>query len=180
MKNNNESNILKNAKLLILDVDGVLTDGKIYICSNGEESKAFCIEDGTGAAIAKFAKFPLIWLSGRYSKCTTIRADELKIDSCIQGVLDKKNQLPDICKNFDISLDEVAYVGDGLVDIPVLDVVGIPISVPNAHPEVRDRASIITECYGGEGVLSELVEKILKAQSKYFSTLEIMKEKKFK
>ena len=92
MKSKNESNILQKVKLLILDVDGVLTNGQIIISSNGEESKSFCVEDGTGAAIAKYANFPIVWLSGRYSKSTKIRADELEISCCIQGVLDKKNK----------------------------------------------------------------------------------------
>ncbi len=71
-------------------------------------------------------------------------------------------------------------MGDGLVDIPVLELVGVPISVPNAHKIVKDKACIITDCYGGEGVLNELVEKILKAKSQYDNTIQIMKKKKFK
>ena len=179
MKKNNESIILQNVKLLILDVDGVLTDGHIIISSDGTESKSFFIEDGTGAAIANFAKLPLALLSGRYSKCTSIRAEELGIDCCIQGVLDKKNKIPIISKKFNIPIKNIAYVGDGLVDIPVLDIVGIPISVPNAHESVKNKASIITESYGGKGVLKELVEKILKSQSRYDDTLLLMKKKVF-
>ena len=179
MKNNNESNILKKVELLVLDVDGVLTDGQIIIGSNGEESKSFCVEDGTGAAIAKFAGLPIVWLSGRYSKCTKIRAEELEISYCIQGALDKKNKLIEIINKFRIEINKIAYVGDGLVDVPVLEVVGVPISVPNAHKLAKDKACIITNCYGGQGVLSELVEKILKAKSTYSSTLQMMKKKRF-
>ena len=179
MKNNNQIDILKNVKLLVLDVDGVLTNGQIIISSNGEESKSFFVEDGTGAAIANFANFPLALLSGRYSKCTLIRAEELNIDCCIQGVLDKKNKISFISEKFDVPLENIAYVGDGLVDIPVLEIVGIPISVPNAHSKVKNKACIITKCKGGEGVLNELVEKILKSQSIYEKTLLLMKSKKF-
>ena len=177
--NNNEFDILKNVKLLILDVDGVLTNGQIIISSNGEESKSFCVEDGTGAAIAHFANLPLAILSGRYSKSTSIRAKELNIDCCIQDVLDKKNKILFISHEFNVPLKNIAYVGDGLVDIPVLEIVGIPISVPNAHSRVKDKACLITKCRGGEGVLNELVEKILKSQSMYEETLLIMKNKKF-
>ena len=179
MKKNNESDIFKNVKLLILDVDGVLTNGLITISSDGVESKSFFIEDGTGAAIAKFANLPLAILSGRYSKCTSIRAEELGIDCCIQGVLDKKNKIPAISKKFNVPLENIAYVGDGLVDIPVLDIVGIPISVPNAHDRVKQSAHVITKSSGGQGVLVELVEKILKSQSRYETTLSLMQKKKF-
>jgi len=180
MKNRNESKILKTVELLISDVDGVLTDGQLLISSTGEEFKSFCVEDGTGVAIAKFAKLPIVWLSGRYSKCTTIRAEELGIECCIQGVLDKKNKLPEIMDRFNVKLAQIAYVGDGLVDIPVLEVVGIPISVPNGHDSVKKKSCIITESFGGRGVLNELVEKILKAKSIYEDTLKIMKDVKFK
>jgi 3-deoxy-D-manno-octulosonate 8-phosphate phosphatase (KDO 8-P phosphatase) len=179
MIKNSESNILKDVQLLILDVDGVLTDGQIIISSDGTESKSFFVEDGTGAALANFAKFPLALLSGRYSKCTSIRAKELGIDCCIQGVLDKKNKIPFISEQFNIPLENIAYVGDGLVDIPVFDIVGVPISVPNADNIVKDRSRIITECHGGKGVLKELVKKILKSQYKYDDTLSIMKKKVF-
>ena len=179
MKKSNEHNVFKNVKLLVLDVDGVLTDGQIIISDNGIESKSFCVEDGTGAAIAHFAKLPLALLSGRYSKCTSIRAKELKIDCCIQGALDKKNKIKIISKKFNISLKNIAYVGDGLVDIPVLEIVGIPICVPNGHSLVKDKSYTMTKCYGGKGVLNELVEKILKSQSTYEKTLLLMKNKKF-
>ena len=88
--------LCSDIKLLITDVDGVLTDGKISISSDGTESKMFCVEDGTGFAIAKFAELPVIFLSGRYSKSTQIRAEELKIDACIQGCLDKRKKLYEI------------------------------------------------------------------------------------
>ena len=180
MQNKNDIDVLKKVKLLILDVDGVLTDGKILISSNGDETKSFYIEDGTGAAIAKFANLPIVWLSGRYSKCTDIRAKELKIDCCIQGILDKQNKLPEIINQFNIPIENIAYVGDGLVDIPVLEKVGIPIGVPNAHSTVKEKCIFITDSNGGFGVLNELVEKILKSQSKYSETLEMMKNKTFK
>ena len=97
-KNNNLSNLLKNIKLLLLDVDGVLTDNQIYISSDETELKSFCIDDGTGAAIARFSKLNLGLLSGRHSKCTKLWADELGIKCCIQGVIDKKNKVRPLIK----------------------------------------------------------------------------------
>ena len=177
--NNNLSALFKNIKLLLLDVDGVLTDNQIYISSDKSELKSFCIDDGTGAAIARFAKLHLGFLSGRYSKCTELWAKELGIKCCIQGVIDKKNKLPEICKNFNIGLDEIAYVGDALIDIPVFEKVGVSIAVPNSHSLVKEKADIITDSYGGRGVLTELVEKILIAQNRYEDILLKMKNEKF-
>ena len=168
-----------NIKLLVSDVDGVLTDGKIYISCDGSESKAFNVEDGTGVAIAKYANLPIAFLSGRYSKATEIRSKELKISHCIQGFLDKKNKLMELCNELNVSFDQVAYIGDGLVDIPVLNIVGFPISVPNAHSDVKKISKYTTKLRGGEGVLSEVVELILKHQNKYYSTLDRMKKEKF-
>lgn len=171
--------MLDKIKLLLMDVDGVLTDNQISIFSDGSESKSFCIDDGTGAAIAHFAGLHLGLLSGRYSKCTELWAKELKINCCIQGVIDKKNKLPEICNLFNIDLDEIAYVGDALIDIPVFEKVGVSISVPNGNPLVKEKASLITDSYGGRGVLTELVEKILIEQNKYDDTLLLMKNEKF-
>ena len=176
----NIKDLCLNIKLLVCDVDGVLTDGKIIISSEGSESKSFSVEDGTGVAIAKYANLPIALLSGRYSKATEIRSKELNITHCIQGYLDKKNKLKELCKEYEISLKQVAYVGDGLVDIPVLEIVGLPISVPNAHPDVIKKTKHTTDAKGGEGVLHEVVEMILKNQNKYYKTLDIMKQKKFK
>ena len=85
MANNNFIKKLKEIDLVVSDVDGVLTDGAIYISASGEETKKFCIEDGTGVALAKYANLKLAFLSGRYSKATSIRAKELQIENCFQG-----------------------------------------------------------------------------------------------
>ena len=179
MENKNQQ-ACADIKLLITDVDGVLTDGKILISSNGSESKMFCVEDGTGFAIAKFAKIPIIFLSGRYSKSTDIRAEELMIEECIQGCLDKRKKIYEIVQKRNLNVSNVAYIGDGLVDIPVLEVVGLPIGVNDAHPIVKKNAKYITETNGGEGVISEVVEYILRNQNRYKKTIEIMKKEVFK
>ena len=179
MIDNKISKKLKKIKLLLSDVDGVLTDGKITICSDGTESKSFCIEDGTAVAIAKFANLEIALLSGRFSKSTDIRASELKIKYCLQGYLDKKNKLNELCKKMKLTYNEIAYIGDGIVDIPVLEIVGVPISVPNAHRLVKSKSIYTTKTKGGEGVLQEVVEMILKSQNRYDNILEKMKKAKF-
>jgi len=118
-------------------------------------------------------------ISGRYSKSTEIRAKELRIDHCYQGVLNKKFILDKLLKIYSVNYDEVAYIGDSLVDLPVLSVVGLPISLPSAHKAAQDLSTYITKKSGGEGVLLEIVERILKIQDRFDSTLDLMKKDKF-
>ena len=177
MKNNN--NKIKKIKLIVSDVDGVLTDGRILISSNSEESKFFHVEDGTAAALAYYANLPIALISGRYSKSTEIRAQELKIKYCYQGVLNKKFILDKLLAIYSVNYDEVAYIGDSLVDIPVLSIVGFPVSLPSAHKSAQDSSVYITEKMGGEGVLLEVIEKILKVQDRFNEVLDIMKKDKF-
>ena len=179
MLNKNLSEKFKKVKLLLSDVDGVLTDGKIIISSDGNEYKSFSVEDGTGVAIAKFANLDIGFISGRYSKSTEIRAKELDIKYCYQGFLNKKKILVKICKELNIILEQVCYIGDGLVDIPVLELVGCPVSVPNGHNFAKKKSIYITKAIGGEGVLNEMVELILVSQNKYNETLSIMRKEKF-
>ena len=170
-------NKINNIKVLVTDVDGVLTDGKISISSNGCESKNFCVEDGTGVALSKCAEIDIVFLSGRYSKSTQIRADELEIKHCFQGFLNKMDKIKEICKIYKITLKEIAYIGDGLVDVPVLSNVGFPISVPNANALAIKEAKYITKKNGGDGVLLEVVELILIKKNRYDEVLNILREK---
>ena len=168
---------INEVKLLVSDVDGVLTDGEIIISSNGEESKNFCVEDGTGVALAKCAKIEIVFLSGRYSKSTEIRAKELGIKRCLQGYLNKMKKIKELCSTFDVTLNQIAYIGDGLVDVPVLENVGFPISVPNAHLLAKEKSLYITKTSGGKGVLHEVIELILINQKKYDLALKVLREK---
>ena len=170
---------ITNIKLLVSDVDGVLTDGKILISSNKIESKFFNIEDGTGAALARYADLPIALISGRYSKCTEIRAKELKIDYYFQNTLNKKKIIDQLISIYSINYDEIAYIGDSLVDLPVLKIVGFPICVPNSHKLVEKTSEYITHKQGGDGILLEVVELILNIQKKYNDVLKKMKKEKF-
>ena len=170
---------ITNIKLLVSDVDGVLTDGKILINSNQTEGKFFNVEDGTGAALARYAKLPIALISGRYSKCTEIRANELKIKHCFQNTLNKKKVLDELALIYSVNYSQIAYIGDSLVDIPVLEVVGLPICVPGSHQLTEKASNYITQKEAGDGVLFEVVELILKAQNKYTDVLNKMKKDKF-
>ena len=177
MKNNYSQ--FEKIKLIISDVDGVLTDGRILINSDSTESKFFHVEDGTAAALANYANIPIALISGRYSESTKIRAKELNIEHCYQDVLNKKFILDKLIDIYSVKYDEVAYIGDSLVDIPVLSVVGLPISLPSAHKLAQDCSVYITKKDGGEGVLLEVVENILKKQNRFDETLNLMKKDKF-
>lgn len=174
-----DKNAIKEIKLLVSDVDGVLTDGKILINANGIESKFFNVEDGTGAALARYADLPIALISGRYSKSTEIRSKELQIEHCFQDTLDKKSVLDKLIKIYDIEYSQVAYIGDSLVDIPLLEIVGLPISVSNGHNKAKELASYVTSKLGGEGVLLEVVELILDCQGRYDTIFKKMRKSEF-
>ena len=134
---------------------------------------------GTAAALAHYANIPIALISGRYSKCTEIRAEELKIEHCFQKTLNKKNILDKLVKIYNVRYDQIAYIGDSLVDLPVLEIVGFPVSVSNGHIKVKNNVSYITSKLGGEGVLLEVIELILEYQGRYDDILKKMKEKEF-
>ena len=179
MIDKNLQNAIKEIKLLVSDVDGVLTDGRILISADGMESKFFNVEDGTAAALARYADIPIALISGRYSKSTEIRSKELQIEYCFQETLDKKSVLDKLTQIYNVEYHQIAYIGDSLVDLPLLEIVGFPISVSNAHIKTKKIASYITSKLGGEGVLLEVVELILEYQNRYDSILEKMRKSEF-
>ena len=141
-----------------------------------------CIEFVMVSLLAKScpAQLPIALISGRYSKATEIRAKEMKIEHCFQGSLDKLTPFYEICKFYNVDFDEVAYIGDGLIDIPVMEKVAIPITVPGAHQLVKEVAVYESEIKGGQGVLREVVEWILKGQNRHSSILEKMRKHTYK
>ena len=171
---------IHNIKLIVSDVDGILTDGSIIISSNGDEMKKFHVEDGMGVALASFANLPIAFLSGRYSEATTIRARELKIKYCYQGQLNKVVGLQQLCENYNVDYEEVCYIGDGLIDIPPMEKCGLAVTVPNAQTLTKEIADHITTKSGGTGVLSELIEWILTHQDRFEESLEKMRKEVYR
>ncbi len=158
---------VERVKALFMDVDGILTDGSIYVGPDGVELKRFTVEDGVGTALARQARLPLALISGRHSDATTARARQLKIEDVYQGYVDKLEPFEMLLDKFSLEAHEVAYIGDGLIDLPVMERVGVPVSVPNAHPLVKNVAVHITRRSGGQGVLMEVVEWILTQQGRF-------------
>ena len=152
-------------ELLSLDVDGVLTDGRLLYADDGRELKAFNVQDGASIKLLLEHGIRIALLTGRSSPMVERRAAELGIPHLFQGLDQKAPALERLAAELNIPLEHVAHVGDDLPDLALFDLVGLAISVPNGHPAVRARADYVTTTPGGEGVARELAELILKARA---------------
>lgn len=158
--------LAKNVKLLILDVDGVLTDNGLYLDDKGIESKRFNVVDGMGIWLAHKAGIKVALISGRPSKATQFRASQLRIKHVYLGQPDKTKAYRRLRTNLKLKDDQIAYIGDDILDVPLLKQVGLPICVKNANPKVKRFAKMVTKTKGGEGAVREVVEMLLKARGK--------------
>lgn len=154
-----------NIKCLVLDVDGVLTDGSIWLTDQGIEFKQFHIHDGLGIKRVQDAGIEVAIISGRSSPSVSARMAELKVNHVYQGCQDKLKIFLDLIYKLNIKASEVAYIGDDLPDIPVMQKVGLSIAVANAQPEVKTIAHWHTQKSGGQGAVREACERILVMQT---------------
>ena len=155
---------MKRIRLIIMDVDGVLTDGGIYMGPDGEAMKRFDIKDGLGIALWRCAGGKTAILTGRSSKIVENRAKELHISVVRQGCTDKRTAYEDLKKEMNFSDEESAYIGDDLIDLPVMRRAGLPVAVADAAPEAKEAALLVTEHAGGHGAIRETAELLLRAQ----------------
>ncbi len=162
MKSINE--IANKIELLVLDVDGVLTDGRIVYCSDGSDMKFFNVLDGMGLSLMAKANIPVAFMSAKSSSVIKRRAQSCNVKIVLEDVSDKGKAIEDLSKGMNISLDKIAFVGDDLVDIRAMKKVGFPIAVANAALETKQKALYITEKSGGFGAVREVCEIILKAK----------------
>lgn len=156
----------KKIKLVLLDVDGVLTDGRLYYGNSGEELKAFNIQDGLGIKLLQRGGIRVGIITGRISKLLQRRADELGIDPLVQGREDKLVALNELLQSLELDMDEIAFVGDDLPDLAVIRRAGLGITVANGNACVAAQADWQTATRGGEGAVREVAEMILAAQGK--------------
>ena len=164
---------LDDIRLLILDVDGVMTDGGIGYASSLEgEIKFFNVHDGTGIAMLRRAGIKVAWLTGRQSKANRQRAEELHIDLLKEGCRSKGEGVAEIAAHFDVPLSQCAYIGDDLIDLPAMALVGLPVAVGDAMAEVKEAALWQLELGGGKGAVREFVNRLLKAQGLYEKALQ--------
>lgn len=154
-------NACKKIKILLFDCDGVLTDGRIILGTNGMELKCFSTTDGMGIKIWKTAGFLAGSITGRSSEALSKRSEELKFDELHQGIARKGPILDEILRRRGIKPDEVAYIGDDINDLPVGAKVGLFFVPANHHPVIRPYADYILDAHGGHGVIREVVDIIL-------------------
>jgi len=157
----------RRIRLILLDVDGVLTDGKILVHADGSESKQFDIKDGTGIVLAQKAGIRVGLLSARQSASTTERAAQLRITLVRQGALDKLGEYEEVRTELGLEDDQIAFMGDDLLDLPVLARVGLGAAPADAVAEVREVAHWVSRQRGGDGAVRELTEMVLKAQDRW-------------
>jgi len=163
--------IAKNIKLLILDVDGVLTDGSIILDNDNNELKRFHVRDGHGIKMLVGAGMRVAIITGRYSQVVERRARELGITDIYQRCLVKTVAFDDLIEKLKVSSEEVAYVGDDVVDIPIFRRVGLPIAVSDAAEEAKDYALMITRNPGGRGAVREVCDLLLRSTGRWESII---------
>ncbi len=158
--------LAKEIKLLILDVDGVLSDGMLYIGENTEDIKGYNIKDGLGMRLLMDNGIEIAIITGRTSKSVTNRMTGLGVKHLYQGQMVKIEAFKKLMDELKLSPEQVAYIGDDLIDIPVMRRVGLPVAVADAHTKTKEVAKLITENRGGKGAVREICDLILDAQGK--------------
>lgn len=160
-KSRDVEELARNLQMLLLDVDGVLTDGGIILIGQDEEAKRFDAQDGMGVNLAKAAGIKVGIITSRKSAVVERRARELNLDEVLQGSTDKREALQQLLQKYNIEASQVAYIGDDLQDISIMRQVGLPIAVQNARPQVKECSKYITSASGGQGAVREAVEWLL-------------------
>jgi 3-deoxy-D-manno-octulosonate 8-phosphate phosphatase (KDO 8-P phosphatase) len=154
----------KTIRLIAFDVDGILTDGGLYLSDSGEEFKRFNSLDGHGLKMLKASGVELAIITGRTSRCVELRAQNLGITHLHQGVEDKLGVVQELLARIGLTMQDAAYMGDDVVDLPVMRRVALAITVPEAPQLVRDCAHYVTQRNGGHGAVREACEMLMSVQ----------------
>jgi len=162
----------KKIKLLLLDVDGVLTDGRIIYDEYGDEIKCFHVHDGMGIRLLDKGGIKTIFITSRKSKAVARRAKEIGVAKVYFNACPKIDRYEDVLKKFKVTREETAYMGDDLLDLGVMKKAGLSIAVPNACNEARAASHYVTTRHGGQGAVREVAELILKTQNKWDDILK--------
>ena len=168
-------------KLVIADVDGVLTDGSIYKAIDPAtlaeiEFKKFSIVDGAGIALARLLDFRVAIISGRPSLATDARVKELKIEDVYTGSLNKMTPYEDLKSKYSLNDEDIAFIGDDIIDLKLMENVGAPIAVANAYHLVKDIAIYTTRLAGGQGAFREAIDWLAMCQGRYEEGIQLMKD----
>ncbi len=170
-----EETILNKArkiKLLLLDVDGVLTDGRIIYDSRGHDAKFFDVHDGMGVYLLKKAGIPTALITAKGSRAIRPRARDMHVEAVFENISPKTLVLDKILNKYKVSPEQICFVGDDLVDLCLMRRAGFAVAVFNACPEIKQAASYVTLRYGGRGAVREVAEIILKAQGRWQEVLK--------
>lgn len=153
--------ICRSLRLVSLDCDGVMTDGRLFYGDDGRQLRAFHVRDGVGIKMLMNAGLEVVFITGSRTPAIDARAADLGVAHCLTGIEDKLGALTNLCTRLEIRLDQVAHVGDDVNDLPVLTRVGLAATVWDAVPEVRAAARMITGRRGGDGAVREFAERLL-------------------
>lgn len=171
-----QKELAKQVKLIIMDVDGTLSDGRFFVLPNGDVIKSFDVKDGTGIFFAKLAELKMAIVTGKISVAVKKRAEELNIDDYYEGVFNKTVPLFELLEKYDLKKEEVAYIGDDIGDAEVMGMVGFSAAVGDAHPLIKRISHYIAKRYGGRGAVREVIDFILDAQEKWPEIFTKIKE----
>ena len=167
---------LAQIKLLICDVDGVLTDGTLIYTTNGEEAKNFSVLDGVGFHMINRLDIDLktAWITGRECATTSYRGEKLKIDRVYNGVIRKIESYNELKKDYNLQDHEICFIGDDIIDMPLFEKVGLAISVPNAPDYVSKHAHYITSKAGGHGAVREVIDLIISSRGNFDDAINLL------
>lgn len=168
---------LSRIRGLAFDVDGVLTDGTVYIGAGGEELKRFSILDGTALVWCRMLGYELALISGRSSGATARRAEELGIDAVYQGVRDKAGRVSKWAAEVGLGLDEVLYMGDDQIDLAVFEAVAVSVAPASADADIRERATHVTRRTGGQGAVREAIRWLLRSTGRLDDAMAMYRER---
>ena len=157
----------RHLQALVLDVDGILSDGFVTLTNSGDEIKSFDIRDGLGMKLVQQAGLKVIIITGRKSQIVEKRMSDLGVDLLFQGREDKGVALREACTQLDILPEDCVYMGDDWPDLSAFAIAGMSITVPNGHEEVRRRANLVTQAMGGRGAVREACDMLLMAKGVY-------------
>jgi 3-deoxy-D-manno-octulosonate 8-phosphate phosphatase (KDO 8-P phosphatase) len=161
------SRLAAAVRLIVVDSDGVLTDGRITMSSDGSETRSFNVTDGLGIRLAQKVGLLFGVISGRRSEVLARRAAELELDEIHQGIHDKAGCMTEILERRGLAPEAVCFVGDDLIDLPAMRMVGLAAAPADARPEVREAADFVTPSDGGRGSVRDVIDLVLRARGKW-------------
>jgi 3-deoxy-D-manno-octulosonate 8-phosphate phosphatase (KDO 8-P phosphatase) len=162
---------LKKIKLIAVDIDGTLTDGSLYQSAT-EEFKRFNVQDGAGIVLAVRSGVPVAFISGRESACVRRRAKEILVEDVHLGIHDKVAVLNGLVEKYDITMENVLFIGDDLNDLPALAAAGLSAAPADGVQDVIERVDFVTKRMGGKGAIREMIELVMKSQGKWAQIIE--------